>query len=1050
MKRALVVVSLLCGSLAIGEAYASTCPGLSDSCECLSADGCNNLYACRISGGRHQQRLCDGSAAVCDIDQEYCAGDLLYAAGMSWTDCFDYKYRCAPKNINIVERLEGECVDCQGCIERVATFSICSEGQACYTVGGDPFCGTLAGVTSFTAIGHGSGNALRWTTGTERGNLGFNLYRVDAKGSEVRINQKLLPGKLNTPVGDEYELFDAAGTPSDRYILEWIDASGRAERKGPVAVTRARLERLEPRFDVSAVRLKAKAIREELARFSPRKAPDASAPSAINIFVRRTGFVRVPVSEIAALGLPVVGKRAADLSLTHGGQPVGFAASATELTNDDYLEFYGLENLDRHSAENAYVLAIDAAGSRAIGPLSSAPKGGAQNAGYLAEERIEENHIYALSAQVPDGFYWTYLSLANPEQAFRFELTDLAPGAETARLEGRLDGVSSLNDVENDHHYQVLINGNLAADARWDGLNLHRFDVEIPASWLVEGTNEIVVRHGGDPAGQYDSIGVDGFSLRYRRKLVAKQGALQFTDSGLAGDLVVGGFDQPAIAVFDVTQPAAPRRLTDVEVTEQQGKFQVRFARPPDLGTNPGAFVALAEPAYLAPERLAARLKTTLRDRGNAADLLVIAHEAFVLAIEPLIAKRRSQGLRVAVATTSEVFDEFGHGNASDQAIKDFIAYAYSSWTAPAPRHVLLVGDTTNDPRDYLQLGLLNYVPSHPVSSELWGGTTSDNWYGDLDGDGSYELSVGRLSVTTPAEAETLVRKLVGYGDTSRERPGARRVLFVADKSEPYEKFEEQLERLAALVPPTYEVVRVLLRDFESVEAARAKISEELGKGSVLVVYLGHGSGLSLGRGAVFRARDIEALPSGVQVPLVVSFSCVNGYVGYPGLDILAEAFIKPEDKGAIASWMPADIGSPGVHEWLGAAFLEHLFSNGGQEVGSSVRAALNSLLEQQVDEEARGHVRAIAESFTFLGDPSLQLEIDEPSSPPDAGIPTQPDSGAGHPESDAGQPGSSAQPSDEPTSCQGCGAAGSSAATGALLLAAMAFAALLRRRAQG
>ena len=48
-----------------------------------------------------------------------------------------------------------------------------------------------------------------------------------------------------------------------------------------------------------------------------------------------------------------------------------------------------------------------------------------------------------------------------------------------------------------------------------------------------------------------------------------------------------------------------------------------------------------------------------------------------------------------------EIASEFGHGQPSAEAIQSFLAYAFHSWSRPSPRYVLLLGDSTYDPRNF-------------------------------------------------------------------------------------------------------------------------------------------------------------------------------------------------------------------------------------------------------------------------------------------------------------------------------------------------------------
>jgi len=57
-----------------------------------------------------------------------------------------------------------------------------------------------------------------------------------------------------------------------------------------------------------------------------------------------------------------------------------------------------------------------------------------------------------------------------------------------------------------------------------------------------------------------------------------------------------------------------------------------------------------------------------------------------------------------------EVYDAFSYGHKTPQAIKDFLLYARKNWLR-SPRYVLLTGDSTFDPRDYLGRRSRDYVP---------------------------------------------------------------------------------------------------------------------------------------------------------------------------------------------------------------------------------------------------------------------------------------------------------------------------------------------------
>ena len=81
----------------------------------------------------------------------------------------------------------------------------------------------------------------------------------------------------------------------------------------------------------------------------------------------------------------------------------------------------------------------------------------------------------------------------------------------------------------------------------------------------------------------------------------------------------------------------------------------------------------------------------------------MIAPAAFQAALAPLKAFREGQGYTVRIVDIEDVYDEFSFGVKTPQAIKDFLVRATGQWSTP-PRFLLLVGNATQDPRDYLRL----------------------------------------------------------------------------------------------------------------------------------------------------------------------------------------------------------------------------------------------------------------------------------------------------------------------------------------------------------
>jgi hypothetical protein len=94
-------------------------------------------------------------------------------------------------------------------------------------------------VASFSAHRAGKGVLVRWRTGTEANELGFNVFRQQGT-RRVRVNRRLLPA-LGAVAGSSYSYRDrhAPQRRALRYWLQDVSTSGARTWHGPVQVAAA-------------------------------------------------------------------------------------------------------------------------------------------------------------------------------------------------------------------------------------------------------------------------------------------------------------------------------------------------------------------------------------------------------------------------------------------------------------------------------------------------------------------------------------------------------------------------------------------------------------------------------------------------------------------------------------------------------------------------------------------------------------------------------------------------------------------------------------------
>ena len=148
-------------------------------------------------------------------------------------------------------------------------------------------------------------------------------------------------------------------------------------------------------------------------------------------------------------------------------------------------------------------------------------------------------------------------------------------------------------------------------------------------------------------------------------------------------------------------------------------------------------YLALTDANLATAASLELDIPSAWKSPQNGADYILITHQDLMSSAMTLADYHAGSGLRVATVDIEDIYDEFNYGVFNPQAIRDFLAYAYQNWQAPAPVYVLLLGEASYDYRNLLGIGRVNYVPTQMIETILLGETASDNWLVAFNGDES-------------------------------------------------------------------------------------------------------------------------------------------------------------------------------------------------------------------------------------------------------------------------------------------------------------------------
>ncbi|HJZ12308.1 MAG TPA: C25 family cysteine peptidase, partial [Acidobacteriota bacterium] len=446
---------------------------------------------------------------------------------------------------------------------------------------------------------------------------------------------------------------------------------------------------------------------------------------------------------------------------------------------------------------------------------------------------------------------------------------------------------------------------------------------------------------------------VNFIRISYWHTYTADSNVLPFTAQGKQ-KVTVTGFTNGVLRVVDITNANAPQEL--IGTVQQQG---ANFA----LTVNVSQTGQRRLLAFASDRILAANIKPNEPSNWNRAnvngEITMIAHDEFLDSVSDLQSFRASQGRSVALVNIEDIYDEFNYGVESPWAVKDFLNRARTAWRQ-APAFVLLAGDASADPRNYLGFGDFDFVPTKLVDTFQLE-TASDNWFVDFNGDDIPEMAIGRLPVRTVEEADLLVAKIIGYeqGPVAGWR---NEVILAADDNELFD-FEGATARVEALLPSNISVTEILLGQSD-VGTAKNTLMNGINAGKLMVNYFGHGSVQIWAKERLLQLSDTATMTNSDRLPFFNIMTCLNGFFHDLNLDSLAEGLLKAENGGAVAVWASSGFTATEVQADLGRTLFESLFGNEPLTIGEATLRAKQSITN-----------RDVLRTWVLFGDPVTKFQ---------------------------------------------------------------------------
>lgn len=673
----------------------------------------------------------------------------------------------------------------------------------------------------------------------------------------------------------------------------------------------------------------------------------------IKLTTRERGLYSVSIKDLQQAGVEIGTFEQDEIHLTANGEEQSFWLDQTG--SSVQLSFYAraLDNI--YSEENVYWLALGGAtipeSSSCLQPdLSPADQlpptkidlpGGA----YTEYLLLEENRHY--QPQASGGDHWFSDNLAAPgSMRVGFELDNLSPGNGSAHLT-LVVWSNTEASASPDHQLGIQINGHSILEELWEGKGRHTLQASFSSQWLAQGDNELVIQAAGTPGVIADIYYLDKIEIAYPRMPVAQKDVLDFWKTD--GSIQMSGFSGE-IQIYDITDENTVLRVANYQTGD------VVFEG--DTGKH---YLAVGPLGAHKPEKITfPNLIPDLRASNISGDYLAIGPQDLLEPLQPLLDWRAEQGLKVMGVPLDAVYDQFSCGVPVPQAIQALVDYAAHNWLVK-PRYLLLVGDSSYDPKGFISDPAINRLPTFLVDTVFGGETASDVGFVQINDDPWPDLPIGRFPARTPAQIESIVEKILAY----EQNQGAfSQVMAIADGQEA--SFRQDAQTFLDLFPPEYPGELFAPQAGEA--SANRQTIELLGQDHLLVAYFGHGSVSMWGKDRLFTVDDVSALPATEQLPVVINMTCLTGLFTHPEVESLAEALLWQPGAGAVAVLAPSSLTLPADQSFLSQPFARALVAEPGLTLGE-----LHQSARRQVVLDSPGAFD-VMQTFMLFGDPALKL----------------------------------------------------------------------------
>lgn len=414
-------------------------------------------------------------------------------------------------------------------------------------------------------------------------------------------------------------------------------------------------------------------------------------------------------------------------------------------------------------------------------------------------------------------------------------------------------------------------------------------------------------------------------------------------------------------------------------------------------------FIAFTESSLLTEIEFAGTVANQNIRSLTDIDYAIVVHPDYLSeAVRLANFRQLNDGVKVAVVTTEQVYNEFSSGAQDVSAIRDFFKHLRD--TGSPLQYTMLFGGASYDFKDRI-IDNTNYVPSYISFSSisLEDSFATDDFFVMLDDSdiimsdtsvpsefngptSQMDIAVGRMPAHSLAEAKTMVDKTLAYYEKASNEGTSfgdwkTKFYLIVDDDAGSVPFHEIIENSSAQfieqnIP--YATLRKGYLDSFPQEGTSGGprypqvnqlIANAFNLGSALIVYYGHGGPRSWSQERVITYEEINNFSnfSGLysRLPVVLTITCEFTVWDLPEIASAGVYMYKAPEGGAAAMVTTSRPVGVFYAEGFNEVLIEDMLSLDGDKYTSLGKALTQAKVEEVSDYNY---------SVNLLGDPMLSI----------------------------------------------------------------------------